>query len=75
MRYTCETCSADAGSSGIACWDCLSARLAALLNCPEWRANAAKRSGDTPGLSLLQTIELEHNHANRMSNAREGIAG
>jgi len=58
-NFTCETCSADAGPSGIACKSCQAARLDSLLSSRSWREVAATRSGDRPGESLLETITRE----------------
>lgn len=58
-RFSCETCGADAGPSGIACPACELARVESLLNSRAWREVAATRSGDQPGESLLDTIRRE----------------
>jgi len=57
--YTCETCGASAGASGVACGACQSARLDTLLGSDAWRSSASQRSGDQPGETMLDTILRE----------------
>lgn len=54
---TCESC--DRRCSISPCNDCHKANLRQLLRSASWRENAATRSGDLPGETMLDTITRE----------------
>jgi hypothetical protein len=57
--YRCECCGAPAGPSGVRCRPCYLEGLDRLLASRAWRENAATRSGDQPGETMLETITRE----------------
>jgi hypothetical protein len=59
--YACQYCGAPADYSGFTCAECHDATVRSLLASPGWCANAATRTGDHPGETMLDTMRREVN--------------